>query len=181
MEDKANHNDFQAAIAVLFNHDESDRVVAIVGAAYLEDYLGRAIRTLLPGLTSELREKLFTYTGPLSTMSARIDFAKALNLITADVRSDLINISRIRNRFAHNLHVNAFDYPDVANFCMKLHLSREIAEGRGRYATGEPFPEYVTKKFDATPRGRFVTTTVMACTMLHNYLNRTRGSDEDTS
>jgi hypothetical protein len=113
IKDSTDISDFQKLIGVLSDPNERPRSIAIVGAAYLEDYLGRNLRLRMPSLNSDLREKIFEGTGPLSTASARIDFARSLDLITGEQRKDIINIARVRNRFAHNFHVDNFTALDI--------------------------------------------------------------------
>lgn len=128
---------------------EPDRVLAIVCGAYIEDYLQRVLEQDLPGMNSKLKEKLFTNTGPLSTVGARLDFARARNLINSEIHNDGILIARIRNRFAHNIHVDSFDDEKIVPLCDKLQSSeREIQDIRKR-------DRFDPLKIGTTRRGRF--------------------------
>lgn len=55
-------------------------------------------------LSNNMAERIFDGYGPLSTFSAKIDVAFALDLIDADVHRDLRTIKDIRNCFAHTTH-----------------------------------------------------------------------------
>lgn len=122
-------NDMINNIPFLLAPETDSRAVAIVGAAYLEEYLKDALLIKLPGANSELQKKLFETYGPLGTMQARIDMAMALQIIGADFRKACITIARIRNRFAHRLDISTFDHPEIAELCESLsHPILKIAE-----------------------------------------------------
>ncbi len=97
-----------------------DRTLAIVSVAYADRYLGLVIQKLLPGLNSDLRSKMFNAEGVLGPVGAKIDFARALGVIDADLRHDLIIMARIRNRFAHQLQIYSFDHPEIADQIDKI-------------------------------------------------------------
>lgn len=60
---------------------KADRSVAIVGAAILDDILGKMIRLFMVENCEDV-DQLFTGMNPLSTFSARIRIAYALGLVT---------------------------------------------------------------------------------------------------
>jgi len=81
---------------------ESDRAVAIVGAAWVEEGLSDAITSFMrPHKKSQ--ERLFGANGPLSTFSAKINLARLLGMVTDAIWSDLHVIRDIRNEFAHHI------------------------------------------------------------------------------
>ena len=81
---------------------ESDRAVAIVGAAWVEEALSDAITSFLHS-HQKSQDRLFGSNGPLSTLSAKIDLARMLGIVTDSIRSDLHVIRDIRNEFAHHI------------------------------------------------------------------------------
>jgi hypothetical protein len=81
---------------------ESDRAVAIVGAAWVEEALSDAVRPFLHA-HDKSQERLFSGNAPLSTFSAKIDLARLLGIITDQIWSDLHSIRDIRNTFAHHI------------------------------------------------------------------------------
>lgn len=89
------------------------RVTAIMGCAYLEEYLQEAIALNLPGLNSDLRKRIFTDNGPLSTVAAKIDVARAMEIIGPTTHTNCVQIARIRNRFAHNFKNHSFEDGDI--------------------------------------------------------------------
>ena len=104
---------------------ESDRAVAIVGAAWVEEALSDAIQSVLQS-HSESWKRLFNGNGPLAIFSARIDLARLLGIVTDAIRSDLHIIRDIRNEFAHQIahkteHVKlSFETDHIRNKCLAL-------------------------------------------------------------
>lgn len=106
----------------IFNAETEPRIVAILGAAYLEEYLKEAIALNLPGANSDLQKRLFGTNGPLEGLGPRIDLAKALGIISNQTREHCVSIARIRNRFAHRLDLNSFDDDEVADLWDKVSI-----------------------------------------------------------
>lgn len=79
---------------------ESDRSVAIVGAAWVEESLAAAIEAFLEPHAKSV-ERLLQRTGPLAAFSAKIDLARLLGMTSNEIWSDLHAIRKIRNEFAH--------------------------------------------------------------------------------
>ncbi|WP_421839357.1 MltR family transcriptional regulator [Novosphingobium sp.] len=98
----------------------NDRVCAIISAAFIEGCLGDLIVTKMPSLNGELRKKMFEGTGALSTAAARMDVAFALGIIEKSWYNDLIQIARIRNRFAHNVRITSFEDGDIPEIIGKM-------------------------------------------------------------
>jgi hypothetical protein len=79
-------------------NDESDLVVALLCANYLDSALGSTIRRRLkPG---KVTDSLLESRGALGSFAARIDFSYSLGSLTAVVYMDLRIIGEIRNLFA---------------------------------------------------------------------------------
>ena len=57
------------------------RTIAIVTAAYIDDYLTVLIKKKMPGLNSALATRLFGDRGSISTLASKIDIARALGAI----------------------------------------------------------------------------------------------------
>ena len=165
MDDSWDIKDAQALFKVLADKAENHRTVAIIAGAYMEDYVGRALRLRMPGLNSAEKQKLFDPSGALGTVSARIEIAKALRIIDSDTKADLITIARIRNRFAHNIHIENFDHEDVAPLCEKLRGGKDIIAGRlaNPHLVIDPQPTL-------TNRERFYWATTVRGMALHNQI-----------
>ena len=97
---------------------ESDRAVGVLAPAFLDSILEELLRVVLAKVTST--ETLLRDQGPLGTFSSRIDMARSLNLIDDDAWRDLHLFRKIRNDFAHSVHMHGFAEPEIAARCREL-------------------------------------------------------------
>ena len=98
--------------------DADDRTKSIVAAAYIENDLALALLARLRLLDEAGQKLLFEKEhSPLGTFSKMIDMGWALNLYDVAVWDDLHRIRKVRNEFAHNLHVRSFDDREVRKHC----------------------------------------------------------------
>jgi hypothetical protein len=153
------HTDIDATIKAI--KAEPDRVAVIVTNSYLEDYLGRAIKLNLPGCNSDLRDKLFGSSGILGSMSAKIDIARALNIIDAQNHNDYVVLNRIRNRFAHNIHIDSLEHPDILLLLQQLQIDGDTIDK----LTGA--------------RTKFMHSAIGFIVALHNYYNNAFHAHKD--
>jgi DNA-binding MltR family transcriptional regulator len=81
-----------------------------------------ATMTLLSNFLAEgsTSESLLKESGTLGDFGRCINIAYALGLISKPVRSNLENISKIRNRFAHSRIALDFEDKDVAECCAAM-------------------------------------------------------------
>jgi DNA-binding MltR family transcriptional regulator len=89
----------------------SERVVAIVGGALLEEAVDRTLRERLlnmPGLV----DSLLTVDRPLGNMGPKIDLLRLLGAFDEETRIAIKAVARVRNFFAHHLDAS-FDSPDT--------------------------------------------------------------------
>ena len=118
----------------------SDRAVAIVGGALVEELLTRALKYFLrPDATS--MEELFSFSGPLGTFSAKIRMGYHLGCYGEEVRRDLDILRRIRNDFAHELQAT-FSTQVIRDRTASFQLvDRYAADNGTRHPrTGQPPP-----------------------------------------
>jgi hypothetical protein len=80
---------------------QRDRGAGIIASSILEDYLIAAIKTRFDRHQG-IEDKLFKGTGPLSSLSAKIDLGLLLGLYTKRVHTMLHDMREVRNDFAHN-------------------------------------------------------------------------------
>jgi DNA-binding MltR family transcriptional regulator len=105
--------------------EQTDRGAAIVATAWLEEAISAAIESFLQS-DNKAWQRLFDSNGPLATLSAKIDLARLLGLITETIRSDLHIIREIRNEFAHEIahkteHTRlTFSSQHIRDKCMAL-------------------------------------------------------------
>ena len=128
MKDSVDIADTKALHAALSNQSEQPRTLAVVSGAYLDDYLGKALRLRMPGLGTVERKKLFDANAPLGSMGSKIELAKALNIFDATSKFDLVIVARIRNRFAHNIHITSFDDIEISKLIDKMKSGSEFLE-----------------------------------------------------
>jgi Domain of unknown function (DUF4145) len=94
---------------------QTDRGVAIISAAWLEEIIELIILGRFIELPEDRRKALFDRMGaPLSSFSAKIEISFAIGAISNDVRTALHLVREIRNKFAHSLEVLSFDHADIA-------------------------------------------------------------------
>jgi DNA-binding MltR family transcriptional regulator len=101
---------------------QTDRTLAIIGGSILEDAIETSIKYKFVRLSKRIDNTIFSGYGPLSSFSAKIDIAYALNLCGAGARSDLHSIRWIRNRFAHSIKEIDFGDQQVEARCKAMHL-----------------------------------------------------------
>lgn len=115
------HFDFQAALfefSRLFAYDEpNDRVIAVIGGAFLDTSLEHILRSFLP--ESEEVKKLLEPNGLLGSYGSRLKMTYCLGLIDKIIKDDLILIGKIRNKFAHDLFIS-FEDKNIASWCREL-------------------------------------------------------------
>jgi hypothetical protein len=108
------------------NETQTDRAVAIIGAAYVDLVLRTAITAkLLPD--DKLMEELFENRGPLQEFGSRIQVAFAFRVCGAAAHHDLRTIKDIRNAFAHSAEAMDFDHQDITRLCETLWYPKRIS------------------------------------------------------
>lgn len=102
---------------------ESDRGVAIVAGAFVEQYLKDFLSHFLvqDQQVAVLFEGPF---GPLASFAARAKMCYAMRLINETFLQDLDIIRNIRNHFAHHPAETSFENKEVAQLCAELSLSK---------------------------------------------------------
>jgi len=99
----------------------SDRALAIVLSAILEDRLTSIIRFLMRRDTT-IANELFKPTGPLGPFGTKIRLAYMLRIIEHTMYNDMIIVSKIRNKFAHDLSVNSFENRPIKDWVNSMHI-----------------------------------------------------------
>jgi DNA-binding MltR family transcriptional regulator len=122
---------------------QTDRGMAIIGAAYLEERLTEAIRSRFVS-ENEQADELLSYKGPLGTFGAKIDAAYAFGLIGEVTRRDLHLIRYIRNDFAHTVEPVSFNTDSIANRCREIQISATILMFGAKDFPSEPRDMYGT-------------------------------------
>lgn len=115
--------EFEASLASTLT--ESDRGVAIVGAAIIEEALTDAITAWLEN--AEDRDSLFHDVGsPFGTFRNKTVSAYALGICSKEIREQIDIVRTIRNLFSHTLRSIDFKNHDVTALCHRLPQSKTI-------------------------------------------------------
>lgn len=70
----------------------------------------------------KIADELFRATGPLGPFATKIRLAYMLRIIAEPTYRDLIIISRIRNRFAHDLSLKSFEDQKISGWIKNMHI-----------------------------------------------------------
>jgi len=96
---------------------------AVIAAAVLDEILQMLLLARFIELGSKRKEALFDKIGaPLWTLSAKIEVAFALGVISNEARLAAHFIRDVRNKFAHQIEALSFDHPDIAEIIEKRTL-----------------------------------------------------------
>ncbi len=101
--------------------DETERGLAIVGAAFLDDALKELLRAYLIDDSKKVVNGLLS--GSIGSFKKRCDLAYALGLIGPDMHSDLDQVREIRNAFAHCYSDLDFSASKVLDRCKNLKIA----------------------------------------------------------
>src|SRR5262245_58109216 len=106
-------------------HDAPDRVLAIVGAAYLDSILEDLLRAAFIENKQEA-DILLAPQGALGSNGSRYQLAYCLGLIDKELRDDLKTVARIRNAFAHRYDARSFEHADCEKLLVKLEHGKQL-------------------------------------------------------
>jgi hypothetical protein len=98
---------------------ESDRGLALVGAAVIDDKLRATLAAFFVDC-SAVPKLIDQGNVPLGAFSARADACLALGLIDDFEYSEITLVRRIRNEFAHGLHGTHFNTEPINGYCSSL-------------------------------------------------------------
>lgn len=100
----------------------SERIVAVVGGAILEEIVERTLSERLINDAKEAR-RMLRPDGPLGNITPQIDLLYLLGAFDRKTQAALKGIAGVRNFFAHNLDASfASQNPDFLEFLNKLVL-----------------------------------------------------------
>ena len=106
---------------------ESARGAVLISLAMIDDLLQRTIASfLLEGVDAD--KLLEDFNAPLGSVSSRALAARALGLISVSEYTEINTIRKVRNRFAHDIHVS-FEDQQIKDFCRSLTYKAHDYEG----------------------------------------------------
>jgi DNA-binding MltR family transcriptional regulator len=98
-----------------------DRDRAIVLSAIAENHLKSLLQLLMRRDEKEISQQLFNPSGPLGPFGTKIRLAYMLRILPPEIHKDLMIVSKIRNKFAHDLSVKSFDDQQIADWVKGMH------------------------------------------------------------
>ncbi len=101
---------------------ETDRGVALAGAAYLEHAAAEMLRVFFVDDQQRAGWLLNGPNAPVGSFKARYQLAYCLGLLGPQMYADMENIRQVRNTFAHTYQPVDFSSPEVAQRCKGLQL-----------------------------------------------------------
>lgn len=104
-----------------------DRAAAIMWPIILEKRIDSLFELALRP-DDEVKRALFQPSGALGAYAVKVRLAYLLGWMGEDIYKDLITISKIRNRFAHNIDVHDFNDERVASWLANLRGSALLPE-----------------------------------------------------
>ena len=120
---------------------ETDRGVALIGGALVEDALEQAIKQCLrpgkTGLPKNALGQLFRPGGPLGSFDAKINLAYVNRIVGRRTHRWLLCIKDIRNKFAHSVLIHdakhamrpvRFETQKIKDLCGNLPLASNEAQ-----------------------------------------------------
>jgi len=117
---------------------ESDRGMVLIATSFLDELLKR---TLMAFQIEHRRSTQLVdgFAAPLGDMATRTAATFALGLISGQEADEADNLRRVRNRFAHDIHVS-FDDEAIVTLCAKLTMAAgdygDVVVGpRGRFGS----------------------------------------------
>ena len=120
------HSEAEALLQLTSELDrETDRALAIITSAHLDDLLEHLIALTLKISTPEVHKLVFNGdNAPLGTFSAKIEYVKVSQLLSSDEARDLTLMRKIRNDFAHELIGISFETSNVKDRCAELRTAQ---------------------------------------------------------
>ncbi len=148
---------------------QTDRGAALIATAYLEERLTDAIKArLVQDLT--LENNLFKGSGPLASLSAKINMGFLLGIYEQDIRRFLHTVKDIRNAFAHRPEPMNFKTQKIRDLCSNIDISVQT-ELHFTAPDGTIKDVNFEVKSDGTPRTAFFNMTMYLLLILDMEIN----------
>ena len=117
-----------AAFEELMEGAQSDRAIAVLGFAMLDDWLSEVVKAvIIRPKNQENKNMLFGPNGFLYTAGAKTEMLFRFGLLPTLTYSDLSLMRKIRNEFAHSPKAGAsFDAEKISRLTEKLRSAKEM-------------------------------------------------------
>lgn len=101
----------------------ADTTAALIVSAWLDRHLEKCIElNFVKNLNKTELNQLFEYPGPLSSLSSKTRVAYAIGMFGKVTRDNLVEVTKIRNLFAHTPTPVDFDTPEIVVACKRLRV-----------------------------------------------------------
>lgn len=148
---------------------QTDRGAALIATAYLEERLTDAIKARLVR-DVKLENTLFKGSGPLASLSAKINMGFLLGIYEQDIRRFLHTVKDIRNAFAHRPEPMNFKTQKIKDLCCNVDISLQT-ELHFAAPDGTISDINFDIKSDGTPRTAFFNMTMYLLLILDMEIN----------
>ncbi|WP_422032073.1 hypothetical protein [Reyranella sp.] len=146
------------ALETALTYGTSDRAMAVLMGAMVEDTLGRwLLFNMRDDLNKVDQSDLTGPEGALATFSSKTLLAYAIKIIGPVTRHDLTLIRHLRNEFAHSRRPIDFRVPEVAQFCAQFQFP-ELPEVTTPKSYIDTAPDAVAAADSKHPRTRYFVT-----------------------
>lgn len=106
-------------------HKQTDRAAALIAMAYLEQKLLVAIKARL-NENEKVENNLFKGSGPLGSLSAKVDLALLMGIIEGETHKILHTLREIRNEFAHVPEPRSFNSQRINDLCKNIQVEVDV-------------------------------------------------------
>jgi DNA-binding MltR family transcriptional regulator len=131
--------------------DKSDTICAVLVASWIDAALFALLAEFFISGTNN-GKTMMNENGPFGMLKAKGDLAYCLGLISESARENVELIGKIRNKFAHRLHMK-FSTKEVSDLCDKL----IIPQYQFGLMSLDPETQKQLLEGATTPRGKYTT------------------------
>lgn len=160
---KFNYDDFhfgEVSKMIVQLESESDRAVALIVSAWIDDSLTETIKRRLIQDEKVIND-IFQFNSALGTFSSRIALGYLIRRFSKTVHDNLTTIRKIRNEFAHSRENLKFTEEGIAALCQNLYLKS-------------------FKGLDKTPRNAFIATGIALLGVFIEFMSAETMSEDGT-
>lgn len=136
---------------------ETDRGMVLIATSFIDELTRRTLRAFF--IESEINSSLIEgFNAPLGSFATRSAAAYALGLISERELKEIDSLRKVRNQFAHHVHVS-FEDQRIQDLCKNLTMAANdygsvTVDARGRFSTSAVAlilnltnrPHYVSKQ-----------------------------------
>jgi DNA-binding MltR family transcriptional regulator len=119
---------FPDDIFTVFYDHGTDRSEAVALPVILEQFVEFLLREAMTPHDKAAVNEVLSPSGPIGSFGAKCRLAYVLGLMHQTTYQDFMLITKIRNRFAHELQVKEYSDPVIDNWMRSLHMYKIMQE-----------------------------------------------------